>query len=331
MKQFIYEAKQGQTVEINIGYDYFRKVFDIKKYNNFYLYDKKISFFNKIKLNNEIPLIGNENLKSFDKYLTLVLRLSNFDINYVNIFGGYSVLELSGYTLENINISNYSFYPSTLNSAIMLPLKGKYYLNFNWKKDFLVQKGYPKKVNIDTKLFETIPQKEMKNMFIIPYLLGKILDSKISDLSLNYSKLIFSEIDLQEYIYFSVKQWIYYLKSKYRKFPGENIITLFYNKKSGFNKSFPQVFAMSFLIELYISWYYGFLDFEMFEKIEKELKENFDIPYKLIESIDFNDFYCKKEFSLFTSSGKIISYKIPYDEIKNIVKEVKEYFRGGFL
>ncbi|KLO20894.1 MULTISPECIES: hypothetical protein [unclassified Marinitoga] len=331
MKKTFFEIDDVRNVEIIIDYNHFKKYINDKKYNNYIIFDKKIELINKLNINNAISLIGNESLKSLDKYLTLILKLSEYEINSVNIFGGYSVLEFSGYILENLGIKKYNFFPTTISSAIMLPIKGEFFLNFNWKKDYLIQKGYPNKIIIDTILFETLSNQEVKNMFVIPYIIGKILNSKISKLALNYSKMNFSDIDLQDFIFYSLKQWIYYIKNEHKFFPGETIIKLFYNKKSGFNKNYTQIFAISFIIELYISWYYGFLDFETFEKIEKEIINNFNVPYKLIEHIDFKEFYCNNNFALFTSSGKIIEYMIPYDELKNILKEVREYFRGGYL
>ncbi|WGS65258.1 dehydroquinate synthase/iron-containing alcohol dehydrogenase family protein [Marinitoga aeolica] len=331
MKEVFFEVNDIKKVRILVVENHYNKYINEKKYNNYIIYDKKIELMNKMKLNNFIPLIGNENLKSFDKYLTLLLKLSEVTINSVNVFGGYSVLDFSGYTLENIGINNYSFFPTTLSSAIMLPIKGKYYLNFNWKKDYLIQKGYPQQIIIDTKFFESIPQREFRNMFVIPYILGRILNSKIANLALNYSKMNFSNIDLQDFVFYSIKQWVYYIKNENNIFPGENVIRLFYNKKTGFNKNYVEVFAISFIIELYISWYYGFLDFETFEKIEKEILNNFNVSYKLIETIDFKTFNCSNKFVLFTSSGKLIEYKISCEELKTILKEVKEYFRGGFL
>ncbi|KLO21288.1 hypothetical protein X275_09870 [Marinitoga sp. 1197] len=331
MKKTFFEIDDIQNVEIIIDYNHFKKYINDKKYNNYIIFDKKIELINKLNINNAISLIGNESLKSLDKYLTLILKLSEYEINSVNIFGGYSVLEFSGYILENLGIKKYNFFPTTISSAIMLPIKGEFFLNFNWKKDYLIQKGYPNKIIIDTILFETLSNQEVKNMFVIPYIIGKILNSKISKLALNYSKMNFSDIDLQDFIFYSLKQWTYYIKNEHKNFPGETIIKLFYNKKSGFNKNYTQIFAISFIIELYISWYYGFLDFETFEKIEKEIINNFNVPYKLIEHIDFKEFYCNNNFALFTSSGKIIEYMIPYDELKNILKEVREYFRGGYL
>ncbi|GAB6188442.1 hypothetical protein JCM30566_01810 [Marinitoga arctica] len=331
MKKVFFETQDSRQIEISVGYKYFKKYIDDKKYNNYVIYDKKVEILNKLNLNNSISLIGNENLKSLDKYLTLILKLSNYNINSINIFGGYSVLEFVGYILENIGVNNYTFFPTTLNSAIMLPIKGKYYLNFNWKKDFLIQKGYPQNIVIDTVLFESLSEKEFRNMFVIPYILGKVLNSKISELALNYSKMEFSNIDLQDFVFYAVKQWSYYLKNENNIFPGESIVRLFYNKENGFYKDYTQIFAISFIIELYISWYYGFLDFETFEKIEKDILSNFDISYKLIENIDFKNFYCKNNFVFFTSSGKLINYRITKNELKTILKEVKEYFRGGFL
>jgi len=331
LKRFFFEIQDFQKIEISVGHNYFKKYIDYKKYNHYIIYDKKIEAIDKLKLNNLISLIGNENLKTLDKYLTLLLKLSNYEISSIDIFGGYSVLEFSGYILENINIKDYTFFPTTLNSAIMLPIKGEYHLNFNWKKDILIQKGYPRKIVVDTLLFESLSGKELKNMFVIPYILGKIVDSKISKLALNYSKMQFSNIDLQDFVFYAIKQWIYYLKKENKLFPGESTIQLFYNKESGFNRNYIHIFAISFIIELYISWYYGFLNFETFEKIENEILSNFDISYKLIEKIDFKNFYCKNDFVLFTSSGKLINYRIPCDELKTIIKEVKEYFRGGFL
>ncbi|SHF13484.1 3-dehydroquinate synthase [Marinitoga hydrogenitolerans DSM 16785] len=331
MKKIFFEIGESQNIEISVGYNYFKKYINEKKYNNYIIFDKKVELINKMNLNNSIALLGNENLKSLDKYLTLILKLSEYEINSVHVFGGYSVLDFSGYVLENIGIENYYFFPTTLNSAIMLPIKGKYYLNFNWKKDFLTQKGYPSQIKIDTKFFESLPEKDFRNMFVVPYIIGKILNSKISDLALNYSKMNFSNIDLQDFVFYSSKQWIYYIKNENKIFPGENVMSLFYNKQAGFDKNYSQIFAISFIIELYISWYYGFLNFETFEKIEKEMLDNFDISYKLVKNIDIKNFYCKNKFLLFTSSGKLIEYKIPYDELKTVIKEVKEYFRGGFL
>ncbi|KAF2955904.1 hypothetical protein [Marinitoga sp. 38H-ov] len=329
MKNILFETKNGDSIEILIGHNYYSKYINNKRYNNYIIYDKKIEIIDKLNLINSISVIGNENLKNLDKYLNFLIKFTENNINSALVFGGYTTLELLGYTLENINITDYSFFPSNLNSAIMPPLKGKYYLNFNWKKDLLTIKGYPKNVFIDTILFESISKTNFKNMFIVPYILGKIMNSKIAELSLNYSKFNFSVLDLEDYLYYSLKQWVYYLKNEGDIFPGETITLLFYNKKSGFNNNYLNVFGLSFLIELYISWYYGFLSFEEFEKIEKELTNNFDISYKLIEKIDLdlND----KDFILYTSSGKLIKYRIPKDDLLSVIKEVKDYFRGGFL
>jgi len=328
LKSILFESNEN-NVEITIGNNYYNKHINNKRYNNYIIYDKKIKIINELNLTNAISVIGNENLKNLDKYLNLLIRLSENNVNSALVFGGYSTLELLGYTLENININDYSFFPSNLNSAVMLPLKGKYFLNFNWKKDLLMIKGYPKNIFVDTILFESIPKTSFKNMFIIPYILGKIMNSKIAELSLNYSKFNFTTLDLEDYLYYSIKQWIYYLKNESYVFPGESVITLFYNKKSGFNKNYLNVFGLSFLIELYISWYYGFLSFELFEKIEKEITYNFDISYKLIEGIELDS--KDKDIILYTSSGKLIKYKIPKDELLAVIKEVKDYFRGGFL
>ncbi|APT76725.1 hypothetical protein XO10_09625 [Marinitoga sp. 1135] len=331
MKSIYYNPGTGKSIPIIIKKGKYKEYINVKK-SNIIIYDKKIKLIDELNLSNSISVIGNENLKSFDKYLSLIMKLSDKNIKNVVIVGGYSVIDLLGYTMESFERRNeYIYFPSTLQSAIMPPLRGKYYLNFNWKKDFLVQKGYPDAIIIDTTFFESLSPQELKKGFVIPYLLGRVLNSRISKIALNYSKLNFSDIDLEEFIYYSLKQWVYYIENESKVFPGENIIKLFYNKKTGINRNFLDIFGLSFLIELYMSWYFGFLEYELFEEIKKELIENFDIQYKNIEYLNFDEANFNNEFVLFTSSGRIINYKTTYDELNIVLKEIKNHFRGGFL
>ena len=81
LKSIYYNTGIAKSIPIIIKKGKYKEYINVKK-NNIIIYDKKIKVIDELNLSNSISVIGNENLKSFDKYLSLIMKLSDKKIRF---------------------------------------------------------------------------------------------------------------------------------------------------------------------------------------------------------------------------------------------------------
>ncbi|OAA31929.1 hypothetical protein AT15_03635 [Kosmotoga arenicorallina S304] len=145
MKTLSFELRKEQRCEIIFG-----KNIDVVSPESIFVMDSGLNNLMPKKSGDVHVLPGGEHVKSIDRVFELYQLFRTKGQSRVVALGGGAIIDLAGYSaFSHSQIEEFYAVPSTSLSQTLLPLHGKFYINFEFKKDMLAIYGLPDKIYID--------------------------------------------------------------------------------------------------------------------------------------------------------------------------------------
>lgn len=259
MKNINFSASEGYETNIFITSDESFEDFNnfSEMYSTLTILDSKLR--NTLKFQKSAKFIrGGEEAKFLDKYLDIIEEIKKNEYHNILCAGGGAVLDVSGYSFFTLNFNkkNLIMYPSTFSSMILLPLTGNFYMDLNYKTNYLGVKGNPGKIIINTNFLKTLPISVLKNQFFSAYFVSKYMEKRYSELTVNYIKN-FKNIDMEDYLY-NFSSFFVSLISGYESVPGINLTDVIIRNTRIIDFDYLKIYMYSYLIMLFISQLHGF-------------------------------------------------------------------------
>lgn len=262
MKNYLYSTSFEKETNIFIENNISKKI--LNKYRNFYsslmIFESNLRGI--FKMSNQKFIRSGKDAKSLDKFLDLSGILNKENISNIICFGGYEVLNLSGYTYNSVHFGKNSliFIPTTLKSMIIPLIQGYFSINMNFQEDFLQVSGQPDFIYIDPDLLNQNPKLKEKKSFVYPFFLGYLEDSKFSNLTKNYVKRN-KDLDFYDFIVSGSSISISILSS-YGYFPGDKIRNKIFSKNFLFKNDIVEIDGFVYLFIIFISYLKGYIKIE---------------------------------------------------------------------
>ena len=166
MKTLSFELHERQHCDIVFG-----KNIDIFSPESIVVMDSGLNDLLQEALGNVHLLPGGEHIKSIDRVFELYQLFRMKGHSKVVAVGGGAIIDLVGYTaFSHSQIKEFYAVPTTSLSQTILPLHGKFYINFEFRKDLLALNGLPDRIYINPE-WSFSRYLERGNCELIPFLL----------------------------------------------------------------------------------------------------------------------------------------------------------------
>ncbi|MFO7881799.1 MAG: hypothetical protein R6U52_04605 [Kosmotogaceae bacterium] len=146
MKKLFYKDKHDFSLNINYGIELSKEIPESQ-----IIWDSGIPDFKPSK--NAHKIRGGEYSKTIDKVFEIYHTIKFSGQNTLSVIGGGSIIDLGGFAgFTHDYVKHVYLFPSTTLSQTFLPVKSKFSINFEYKKDLLTVTGVPDKIIIDPEL-----------------------------------------------------------------------------------------------------------------------------------------------------------------------------------
>ncbi|WP_053001063.1 hypothetical protein [Kosmotoga pacifica] len=167
MKTLSFELHERQRCDILFG----KENINIFSPESIVVMDSGLnSFFTEVP--SEVHLLpGGEHVKSIDRVFELYQLFRTRNRSLVTAIGGGALIDLVGYSVyTHSQVKELFAVPTTCLAQSLLPIHGRFYVNFEFRKDLLAVCGLPGRIYIDPE-FSFSRLQEKGNSELIPLLL----------------------------------------------------------------------------------------------------------------------------------------------------------------
>ena len=148
MKSLSFELHEKRRCGIVFGKD-----FDAFSPESIFVMDSGLNNLLQNKPEDVHLLPGGEHIKSIDRVFELYQLFRTRGHSRVVAFGGGAIIDMVGYSaFSHGQINEFYAVPSTSLSQTLLPIHGKFYINFEFRKDLLSLYGLPSKIYVNPDL-----------------------------------------------------------------------------------------------------------------------------------------------------------------------------------
>ncbi|MFW6120020.1 MAG: hypothetical protein ACOC80_03870 [Petrotogales bacterium] len=160
MKELFYKDKRDFSLNINFGCGLSKNIPESQ-----IIWDSGIPDF-KPPINAH-KIRGGEYSKTIDKVFEIYHTVKFSGQNTLSVIGGGSLIDLGGFAgFTHDYVKHVYLFPSTTLSQTILPVRSKFSINFEYKKDLLAVTGVPEKIIVDPEL----SYKKLKNHGVTEFL-----------------------------------------------------------------------------------------------------------------------------------------------------------------
>lgn len=146
MKKLLYKDKRDFSLNIDFGCESSKNIPESQ-----IIWDSGVPDFKPS--NNEHKIRGGEYSKTIDKVFEIYHMIKISGQKTLSVVGGGSIIDLGSFAgFTHDYVKHIYLYPSTTLAQTFLPVKSRFAINFEYKKDLLSVTGVPDKITIDPEL-----------------------------------------------------------------------------------------------------------------------------------------------------------------------------------
>ncbi len=180
------------------------------------------------------------------------------------VVGGGTVIDVVGYVVKTVaEDKRLIVIPTTLSSMVSGIFSGRFYLNYNWKKNLVSVPGSPSLIVIDPTFTETESSQNHTFGWLIALCNALSYDSNLFDY---LSKSLF-RVDLTDLVWLILRLRAENVRKGVPAL-GENLVD-YVQEASGLRLAYPVAYAFAAIMELELSFKTGFLPMEDYLKVRE--------------------------------------------------------------
>jgi len=211
-------------------------------------------------------IVGGEVEKSVGTALELypvAIEASQSTDRFV-VVGGGTVIDVVGYVVNTVaDDKRLIVVPTTLSSMVSGIFSGRFYLNYDWKKNLVSVPGSPSSIVIDPTFAETESSQNHTFGWLIALCNALSYDSNLFD----YLGTSLFRVDLTDLVWLILRLRAENVRKGVPAL-GENLVN-YVQEASGLRLAYPVAYAFAVIMELELSFRAGFLPMKDYLKVRE--------------------------------------------------------------